>query len=237
MHWDFILILLFLGAAVPWLGRRRIRHLTECPQTTKMDRLTLYASTAAFQWLATFVVLWRARAQGISPADLGLSVPKAALTITVTVALSLLFLINQLLSLKRLATQAPKPHDVMPQLALKIFPQDDVERLAFFALVVTVAVCEELLYRGFVQHIFQVWPRPWVMIGIIGSAIFFALAHLYQGRRGLLSTFVVGTLFSIIRAWTGSLLAPIVTHFVADITVGLLAPNRLRTAPVAEVSD
>jgi len=78
--------------------------------------------------------------------------------------------------------------------------------------------------------VFEDWSRGAVAAGAIGSAVCFALAHLYQGRRGLASTFAVGLLFSIVRAWTGSLLAPVVAHFVADLTVGLLAPSRLRIA-------
>ena len=68
------------------------------------------------------------------------------------------------------------------------------------------------------------------MVGIVGSAAIFALAHLYQGRRGLVSTSVIGLLFSAIRAWTGSLLAPLVAHFVADLAAGLLAPRKLGVA-------
>jgi membrane protease YdiL (CAAX protease family) len=94
--------------------------------------------------------------------------------------------------------------------------------------VTTVAVCEELIYRGFVQRVFQDWSRGSVIVAVIGSAVFFALAHLYQGRRGLISTLTIGLLFSTIRAWTGSLLPCVVAHFIADITVGLLAPGRVR---------
>ena len=230
MHWDFALILLFLGVAVPWLGRRRIRQLLELPQTTKMDRLALYASTIAFQWLAAAMVLWRTNAYGIRAAELGLAIPNARLTIAVSIVLAAMILASQLLSLRRLAARPEEIQGVVPQLALKIFPQDNVERLVFFALVSTVAVCEELIYRGFVQLLFQSWFGGWVIAGIIGSAALFALAHLYQGRRGLLSTSIIGLLFSAVRAWTGSLLAPLIAHFVADLTVGLLAPTRLRAA-------
>ncbi|MGA8014164.1 MAG: CPBP family intramembrane glutamic endopeptidase, partial [Candidatus Acidiferrales bacterium] len=62
-------------------------------------------------------------------------------------------------------------------------------------------------------------------------------AHLYQGRRGVITTFVVGLLFSLVRSWTGSLLAPLVAHFVADITAGLLAPPRLRVALAAAKTE
>jgi CAAX protease family protein len=230
MHWDFALILLFLGVVVPWLGRRRIRQLLELPQTTKMDRLTLYASTIAFQWLAAFVVLWRTSVHGIPAARLGLAIPRPQLTMVASLVLAALFLASQLASLRRLVAQPAEIQGIVPQLALKIFPQDNLERLIFFALVSTVALCEELIYRGFVQLICESMFGGLIVAGIIGSAAMFALAHLYQGRRGLVTTSIVGLLFSTIRALTGSLLAPMVAHFVADLTVGLVAPGRLRTA-------
>src|SRR5271156_5980246 len=230
MHWDFALILLFLGIAVPLLERRRVHQLMQIPSTTKMDRLSLYASTLAFQWVAAGVIFWRTSAHEIRSSQLGLAVPNAPLAVSTTVVLAALIFLNQIVGLRRLVAQPEKIQGILPQLALKLFPQDDVERLAFFALVTTVALCEELIYRGFVQHVFQDWSRGSVVAAVIGSAVFFALAHLYQGRRGLISTLTIGILFSTIRAWTGSLLPCIVAHFVADIIVGTLAPGRLRAA-------
>jgi CAAX protease family protein len=230
MHWDFVLILILLGAAVPWLGRRRIRQLIEASQTTKIDRLTLYASTILFQWIAASVILWRTAARGIRGAQLGLAVPDPALAALVSVVLAALVFASQIFSLRRLTSQASEIEGILPQLALKLFPQDDIERLAFFSLVATVAICEELIYRGFVQRVVESSVGGSAVAGIVGSAVFFSLAHLYQGRKGLASTFVIGVMFSGIRAWTGTLLPPMLAHFVADITVGLLAPGRLRAA-------
>jgi uncharacterized protein len=230
MHWDFALILIFLGVAVPVLGSRRIRHLLDSPQTSKMDRLSIYASTIAFQWLAALIILQRTRAHGIGLARLGVAIPRPALAITVAIVLAALISLNQIYSLRRLVATPSEIKGILPQLALKLFPQDDVERLAFFALVVTVAVCEELIYRGFVQRVFQDWSGGHVMAGLVGSAVFFALAHLYQGRRGITTTIVVGLLFSIVRSWTGSLFPTSMAHFVADFSVGMLAPAKLRSA-------
>lgn len=230
MHWDFALILIFLGGAVPLLGRRCIRQLMAMPETTKRDRLSLYASTITFQWLASAVALWRATAHGISAAELGLAVPNLALTLVIAFVLGAFVFANQVFSLRRLALRPEEIKGTLPQLALKIFPQDNVERLVFFALVVTVAVCEELIYRGFAQRVFENWSGSYVAAGIAGSAALFGLAHLYQGRRGLAATFVVGLIFSGVRSWTGSLLAPLIAHFVTDMTAGLLAPPRLKQA-------
>ncbi len=230
MHWDFALILIFLGTAVPLLGRRRIRQLMRMPETTKRDRLRLYASTITFQWFAAAIVLWRANAHEILFSSLGLAIPRPALTAIVSIVLAAFVLANQLLSLRRLAAHPAEAQGVLPQLALKIFPQDTIERVAFFAVVVTVAICEELIYRGFVQRIFEDWSGGLILAGIFGSAAMFAAAHLYQGKRGVITTLVVGILFAAIRAWTGSLLAPFIAHFIADITAGFLAPSRLRSA-------
>jgi membrane protease YdiL (CAAX protease family) len=229
MHWDFALILLTLGIAVPIMGRRRIRQLISLPDTTKVERLALYASTVAFQWCASGVILWRTTARGIPPSQLGLALSHPILIITTTVVLSLLLLSNQIYSIGKIASLKHDLKGIMPQLALKIFPRDAIERLAFFSLALTVAVCEEFIYRGFAQRVFEDWSRS-VLIGVFGSAFLFSLAHLYQGRRGLASTFTIGLLFSGVCTWTGSLIPTIVAHFVTDLTVGLLAPSRIRAS-------
>jgi membrane protease YdiL (CAAX protease family) len=237
MHWDFALILLALGIAVPLLGRRRVGQLMRTPSTTKMDRLSLYATTLTFQWIAAGVILWRAGAHEIRAAQLGLAIGNPILTVTITIVLTALVLLNQLISLRRLASNPAEAQGLLPQLALKLFPQDDVERLAFFALVVTVAICEELVYRGFVQCVFQDWSKGSVTVGVLGSAIYFSIAHLYQGRRGLASTLVAGLIFAGARVWTGSLLPSVAAHFVADITVGILTPVKILSTMSKEASQ
>ena len=111
MHWDFAIILIILAAAVPLLGRRRVRQLMLLPATSKSDRLVLYASTLAFQWIAVAVILWRTFAHGIRAAQLGLALLKPALTISAAIFLALLFLANQLISLRRITLPPATPKD------------------------------------------------------------------------------------------------------------------------------
>lgn len=231
MHWDFALILLFLATAVPWLGRRRIRQLMQIPQTTKQDRLLLYASTIAFQWFAVGVILWRTGARGISRASLGFQIPNRGVVVLVSVLLAALVLVNQLVSLRRLSRGMGEQQGILPELARKVFPQDSGERLAFLVVVTTVSLCEEVIYRGFAQYVLanSLWRSA--LAGVFASAALFALAHAYQGARGITATFIVGILFSATRSWTGSLLPPILAHFLADFTAGMLAPSRLRFSP------
>lgn len=229
MHWDYVAILLFLGVIAPILGYFRVRRLMEVPFTTSMERLALYGSTIAVQWVIAGAILWRTAVHGIGPPQLGLVVVDGKLTASVAVLLSLLLLANQIVSIRKLAANPQEIKGVIAELAWKIFPQTQIERLAFVALVVTVAICEELIYRGFVQGLFQGLGGS-ILAGIFGSALFFAAAHVYQGRRGLVSTFVVGLAFATIRWWTGNLLPSVFAHFVADLAAGLYAPQKLRAA-------
>lgn len=232
MPWDFALILLVLGVFVPWRGAVRIREILARPRLDTADRLALYTSTIAFQWLAAGVVAWRCHAHGLTAQHLGLAFPEPALTATTTLALSLLLGANQFYSLRRLARMPPDRHGFLHQLARKVMPQNLLETLAFAALVATVSLCEEFLYRGFVFAVFQDALRDSLLLAALGSSAFFALAHIYQGRRGLVSTFVVGVVFAVARIFTGSLAPGIIAHFVGDLIAGLRAPRVL-----AERSD
>ena len=229
MHWDFALILGVLAFVVPVLGRRRVRALLELHDTTKLDRLSIYASTIAFQWLAAALIFWRTIRHGIVPAQLGVTLAHGYLITTISIVLSTMFFLNQAASVRRIKSDSSAFQSETVQLALKVFPRDNIERLAFGALVITVAVCEEFIYRGFAQYVFQDWSR-FLLVGILGSALLFSFAHLYQGKRGLISTFAIGLLFSGVRAWSGSLVPTMVAHFVADLSIGLLVPRNMQEA-------
>jgi membrane protease YdiL (CAAX protease family) len=233
--WDFALILFVLGVVVPWRGAVRIKKLLARPALSTADRLILYASTIAFQWLAAALVAWRAHAHGLTAAQLGLSFPEPAFTTLVAVGLALLLMANQIFSLRRMARVPAARRGFLHQLAQKVMPHSLVEALAFTALATTVGLCEEFLYRGFVFAVLLDATSGSLVVAAVGSSVLFAAAHLYQGRRGLLSTFVVGLVFVATRIWTGSLAPSILAHMLADLVAGLAAP-RLFSTPAATSS-
>jgi membrane protease YdiL (CAAX protease family) len=235
--WDFAAVLVVLAIVVPWRGYIRVNQLLREETVSTPKRLVLYASTIAFQWVATLFVLWRCRIHGYRPADLGIALPRPWLTLTAAAVLTVLITANQLASIRRLASLPRDRQGPFRALSLKLMPQNATERLAFFALVVTVAICEEVLYRGWAQKFFQDFSGGSVLVAVIASAAIFSIAHIYQGRRGLIVTFVVGALFSIIRAWTGSLIPTMAAHFAADLAAGLLAPVWLNSQTGKAIDD
>lgn len=227
MPWDFALILAVLGVLVPWHGAVRIKQLLARPRLDTADRLALYASTVAFQWLAVAVVAWRCHARRVTAAHLGLALPEPKITTATALALSLLLGVSQFLSLRRLARLPANRQGFLHQVAEKVMPQNLIEALAFVALASTVALCEEFLYRGFAFVVLEHAAADSVIFAVLGSSALFALAHIYQGRRGLFLTFLAGILFAAVRVWTASLAPSITAHLVADLVAGLGAPRYL----------
>ena len=211
----------------------RMRQLLARAQLTTADRLTLYLSTIAFQWFAAGVVAWRAHARGLTAGELGLTLVREERILVAASGLAIVLALGQIVSLRYAVRLPPERQGFLQQMAAKILPQNLVESLAFVALVPTVAVCEEFLYRGF---IFTVLERASSSAGIAaaGSSVLFALAHLYQGKRGMRTTFLVGLLFAVSRIWTGSIAPAVGAHLVVDLVAGLGAPRWFRRAAGGE---
>lgn len=233
MHWDYAVILIFLGAVVPLVGRWRVARILRGPGTSQAERLRLYASTIAFQWLLTVAIVWRTGGHGMSNRDLGVAADRVIFTAVIAVGLVALVLTNQLVGLRFIGRGRGELHSKLAQVALRIFPQHNLERLVFIGVVATVAICEEFIYRGFVQGLFTNLFQS-ALAGVLISAGMFSLAHLYQGKRGLISTCVVGLIFGGARAMTGSLIPGVAAHFVVDFVAAFLFPSRLRAALAAE---
>jgi len=227
--WDFWLIFAVLGLLIPWRGSVRVRRLLRMPQVSAMDRLTIYASTIAFQWVLAAVVGWRCYARGLSAADLGLIVHSPAKTALVTAILVIVFGLLQYAGIRKMAAQNAPEHSHLRQISMRLMPRSMVEALAFVALATTASLCEEFIFRGFVFAVI-LRTTSWLIAAMLVSSIFFSLAHLYQGRRGLITTFLLGLLLAGSRIWAGNLVPAIAGHLLVDLMAGYLAPKYLNRA-------
>jgi membrane protease YdiL (CAAX protease family) len=231
--WDFWLVFVVLGVLIPWRGAVRVRRLLHMPQVTAMDRLTIYASTIAFQWVLAAVVAWRCYARGLSAADLGLIVHSPVKTTLITALLLIVFGFLQYAGIRKMAAQNAPEHSHMRQISMRLMPRSMVEALAFVALATTASLCEEFLFRGFVFAVI-LRTASWTIAAVIGSSLLFAFAHLYQGKRGLITTFLLGLLLAASRVWAGSLLPAIAGHLLVDLMAGYLGPKYLNRPTLRE---
>ena len=235
MPWDFWLIFVVLGVLLPLRGRLKLQKLMALPQIGRRERLALYASTIAFQWSAVAVVGWRVWARGLSLDELGLVIHgRWRILIAAIVGAATLGSL-QWLNLRRVGRTPGKSREFIKVLAERILPQSRGELLAYLGLAVTAGVCEEFLYRGFVMAaLARAGLAAWGVVLL--SSVLFGLAHLYQGRGGLLSTLVIGTVFGTARIAYDGMVPVMLWHFAVDAVAGVAGPKYLlkQVLPKAE---
>lgn len=92
----------------------------------------------------------------------------------------------------------------------KLFARRPLWHMALICLV--VSVCEELLFRGALQH----W------IGNYWTSVLFAAIHFRYLRHWLptLAVFAISYVLGWLHLSTGSLIAPIAAHFLIDFANG-----------------
>ena len=210
-----------------------MKRLLSKPELTTADRLSLYGSTILFQWLIVAVVAWRCAARGVGPDELGLAANNSWQVAWTSIVLTGLLCVNQVVGLRKVSGMPEGKRGSLFAITEKIMPRTPKETLVYAALACTAGISEEFLYRGFV---FMAFVRMIVNFGppnglaAILSSAWFSLAHLYQGRRGIITTFVVGMIFAFMRIWTGSLIPAVVAHIGIDLVVGICASRFLQKA-------
>ena len=90
-------------------------------------------------------------------------------------------------------------------------------------LVIVVAVTEETIFRGYLllRFIAISRNRPFA---ILLSTVVFAMGHGYEGEVGVVAVALLGLVFAVIYLSTGSLVAPIVMHFLQDFITVVVVP-------------
>jgi len=219
--WDLLAILLVLGVAVPWRGAVRVRALLARGELRSTERIAIYASTIAFQWALSGLTAWRCVARGWYLDSLGVGIPNPRPAIGIGLAFALLLGLVQLVAFRQLGQIPPERRGRLGAIAAKLMPRNFTETIPFLALVCTVSLCEEFLYRGFVFSLVQRVFGGSVVAAVVGSSVIFGIGHYYQGRRGVVNTSFLGALFAGLRVWTGSLLPAALAHFAVDLVAGL----------------
>jgi membrane protease YdiL (CAAX protease family) len=219
MPWDFILIFFVFAVIVPWRGWARMQRLLALPSVTGNDRMRLYMTSIASQWILSAVIAWRAFARGLRWTDLGFQFQPVATLFLVGLAGAALLGLAHWFNLRRVSRSSNPQVERLRALAAKIFPHSDREAALFCGLSGTAGICEEFLYRGFVfAALAQVHIPTWGILLI--SSVHFGLAHAYQGRGGILGTLVLGTVFGSVRILYDSLVPVILWHIAVDVFAG-----------------
>jgi uncharacterized protein len=204
----------------------KMKKLLALPQVSSIERLTLYASTIAFQWVAVAVVAWRARAHGFTASQLGLATHDRTKILIAAIVGAATIASLQWLNLRRVGKIPAESRGPIQAMAERILPQSVVELLPYLALAITAGLCEEFLYRGFAMGVFtQIGFRAWA--SVLVSSVLFGVAHSYQGRGGIVMTLLIGLILGTSRIVYDSLVPAVFWHSAVDVVAGTAGPRYL----------
>ena len=114
-----------------------------------------------------------------------------------------------------------------PSEAIKnLLPHTGLETAIFLGLSLTAAICEELIYRGYLQRQFAAWTGS-AAAGIVLQGAVFGFSHAYQGTAMVITIAVYGCLFGLLAAWRKSLRPGMLAHFLQDGIGGLILARLL----------
>jgi membrane protease YdiL (CAAX protease family) len=90
-------------------------------------------------------------------------------------------------------------------------------------LVAIVALAEETIFRGYlILRLRAVTGSS--AAAVLLSAVIFSFGHGYEGSAGVVTVGLMGLVFGLVYVWRGSLVAPIVMHFLQDFVAIVLIP-------------
>lgn len=109
------------------------------------------------------------------------------------------------------------------QVTMMMTPRTRKEKAYWSFCSLTAGVCEEITFRGCMPLLLScIFPElPVLAIAVLAAGLF-GLFHCYQGLQGVLTTGVVGLLFSFLFLAADSLLPGISLHFLFDFSNAFL---------------
>jgi hypothetical protein len=108
-----------------------------------------------------------------------------------------------------------------------ILPHTPAQIAVYFLLTVTAGICEEIIFRGYLQRQFSFFFKN-VVVGVMLQGVIFGASHGYQGPKYILIIVVYGVLFGVLAQWRHSLRPGMIAHFLQDLITGVLAGRFLR---------
>jgi membrane protease YdiL (CAAX protease family) len=221
------LLALFLIVVAPVWDHFATQHLKG--STESRVKIAYYRAMLIIGWMATVIALVTVGWRAILTFDVGATNPwwllqrGGARTFVAGVLIGLLLMIAlSALQARRSSAIREKMEKAFLRLSF-ILPLTGEERIWWIFVSLTAGICEEILYRGFLIHYFRAAPfHVGVLVAVIASSVIFGAAHLYQGVAGVISTAILGLLFSAIFLTTGTLAVPMILHALIDLRVLLI---------------
>jgi membrane protease YdiL (CAAX protease family) len=210
-----ILVLVAIGA---WAIGHKV-FADQLSATANPNRMRFYAVTLFYEWLLFVLVVAGVRRSGASVlivfGEYWHSVRQVLRDIAIAagfwiVAAMFLWIFGWLLRIAALGRN------------VSMLPRRGIELTLWIALSISAGICEETIFRGYLQRQFMALTKS-APAGILLSAAAFGAAHAYQGFRMAILIGLYGAMFGILAYWRGSVRPGMIAHAWNDSLNGVLA--------------
>jgi membrane protease YdiL (CAAX protease family) len=100
-----------------------------------------------------------------------------------------------------------------------LIPGTTLELLIWFCVSVTAGICEEIIFRGYLQRQFAGITHS-LLAGVLISAATFGAAHGYEGGPRMILIGIYGLMFGLLAWWRKSLRPGVIAHAWHDAISG-----------------
>ncbi len=183
--------------------------------------LANYGITLAWEWLLAGIALWGTRLNKTPLQELTGERRRGMRELLVDIGVAAVFWIFSVTVLGALALILRLFHLESAQKQIsQLAPATLAEGAMWIALSVSAGICEEFVFRGYLQQQFiRVTGRVWA--GVLVSSVLFGCAHGYEGIAGMLMITAFGALFSLLALRRRSLRACMIAHAWHDCFTGV----------------
>jgi uncharacterized protein len=116
--------------------------------------------------------------------------------------------------------QAGKIESMRKQLGF-LTPGTNLELAVWFCVSTTAGVCEEIIFRGYLQRQFATIGDS-MLIGVLLSAVVFGASHGYEGPARMILIGIFGLMFGLLAWWRKSLRTGMMAHAWHDAFSGAI---------------
>jgi uncharacterized protein len=213
IHTIALLLMLGAWAFLSWFAAGRVRV------NLNPHRVPMYLLTIVSEWLVFAYVVAGARRKGASISlvlgnrwssgrqllrDIGIAAAFWVISVGILAFFALLLHIDS----SSRTVQFMLPHGAL-------------ELTLWVALSVSAGICEETIFRGYLQREFIAFTRS-TPVGIVLTAVAFGAGHAYQGWRLTILIGIYGLMFGVLAYWRGNIRPGMMVHAWQDSFSGIL---------------
>ena len=215
-----LMVLLILGLSA--FGVRQLRSMGDRP----LHLVANYSLSILYEWVLAGITLWGIYLRKVPLRQLlGESRPGARAWLE-DCGVALAYWVFALMVLGMLGAALTKlsGSHIDPQkigdVTQKLAPGTAVEMLLFLLLSISAGICEELVFRGYLQQQFaRMSHRIW--LGVAFAAVVFGCAHGYEGIAGILLITAYGAMFGVLARLRRGLRTGMIAHAWHDSISGV----------------